>query len=140
MGEGGVKTVNLLLVEDDNIDAMSVQRALRKAKIINPLFRARDGEEALDILWDGSVPRPVLILLDLNMPRMGGLEFLRELRQDPALHSLVVFVLTTSDDKDDKFAAYEEHVAGYIVKHRTGRGFEGLTEVLGAYWRVVEMA
>jgi len=116
--------VSLLLVEDDAIDVMTVERMLRKQHISNPLFIARDGVEALEMLRGendrAKVPEPYLILLDLNMPRMNGLEFLAELRRDPAHKKAVVFVLTTSDAPEDRHVAYEHRVAGYIVKDRMG--------------------
>ena len=116
--------VSLLLVEDDAIDVMTVERMLRKQNIANPLFVARDGVEALEMLRGendrAQVPSPYLILLDLNMPRMNGLEFLAELRKDPAHKNAVVFVLTTSDAPEDRHVAYEHRVAGYIVKDRMG--------------------
>ncbi|SBW12781.1 Two-component system response regulator [uncultured Alphaproteobacteria bacterium] len=133
------KIVNLLLVEDDDIDAIGVERALKRRRIINPLFRARDGIEALEMLRSGRVARPFLILLDLNMPRMGGLEFIREIRDDPALSDTVVFVLTTSKSDEDLAAAYRNHVAGYIVKNEFGDSFSGLVQMLDAYWQIVEL-
>lgn len=131
--------VHLLLVEDDDIDAMGVERALKRRRIVNPLVRARDGVEALEFLRGGKVARPYLILLDLNMPRMGGLEFIRELRDDPALANSVVFVLTTSKSDEDLAAAYRSHVAGYIVKSEIGDSFGGLVRMLDAYWQIVEL-
>ncbi|NND99145.1 MAG: response regulator, partial [Pirellulaceae bacterium] len=118
--------VTLLVVDDDEVDAQGIERAFRKQKIANPLVFATDGIEALKILRgdDGpTVHRPFLILLDLNMPRMGGLEFLGELRADERLRDSIVFVLTTSDADQDKIAAYEKNVAGYIVKARAGDDF-----------------
>lgn len=134
-----VKAVNLLLVEDDDVDAMGVTRALKKRRIANPLIRARDGIEALEFLRGGKVARPYLILLDLNMPRMGGLEFIRTLRADPDFCDAVVFVLTTSKSDEDMAAAYRAHVAGYIVKSEIGNSFNDLVEMLDAYWQVVEL-
>lgn len=133
------KTVNLLLVEDDDVDAMGVTRALQRHRIVNPLIRARDGIEALELLRSGAVPRPYLILLDLNMPRMGGLELMRELRNDPKLSDSVVFVLTTSKSDEDMTAAYRAHVAGYIVKREIGSSFSDLVTMLDAYWQIVEL-
>lgn len=133
------KPVNLLLVEDDDVDAMGVERALKRRRIINPLFRARDGIEALELLRTGAVARPYLILLDLNMPRMGGLEFISELRIDPRLANSVVFVLTTSKSDEDLAAAYRSHVAGYIVKSEIGDSFGSLVQMLDAYWQIVEL-
>jgi CheY-like chemotaxis protein len=133
------KPVTLLLVEDDDIDAMGVERALKRRRIVNPLFRARDGVEALELLRSGAVARPYMILLDLNMPRMGGLEFIAEVRQDPRLSNSVVFVLTTSKSDEDLSAAYRSHVAGYIVKSEIGDSFGNLVQMLDAYWQIVEL-
>jgi len=133
------KPVNLLLVEDDDVDAMGVERALKRRRIVNPLFRARDGVEALELLRSGAVARPHMILLDLNMPRMGGLEFIGELRKDPQLSNAVVFVLTTSKSDEDLSAAYRSHVAGYIVKNEIGDSFSSLVHMLDAYWQIVEL-
>ena len=135
-------TVTLLLVEDDDVAAEAVERAFRKAKIANPIVRARDGVEALAMLHDKSVPptvsRPHLILLDLKMPRMNGLTFLQELRNDPELKQTIVFVLTTSDSEKDRYDAYKHLIAGYIVKSRAGQDFMELIQLLDHYWRVVE--
>jgi len=133
------KPVTLLLVEDDDIDAMGVERALKRRRIVNPLFRARDGVEALELLRSSAVARPYMILLDLNMPRMGGLEFIAEVRQDPRLSNSVVFVLTTSKSDEDLSAAYRSHVAGYIVKSEIGDSFGNLVQMLDAYWQIVEL-
>ena len=135
-------TVTLLLVEDDDVAAEAVERAFRKAKIANPIVRARDGVEALAMLHDKSVPptvsRPHLILLDLKMPRMNGLTFLQEIRNDPELKQTIVFVLTTSDSEKDRYDAYKHLIAGYIVKSRAGQDFMELIQLLDLYWRVVE--
>src|SRR4051812_14143501 len=107
----------ILLVDDDEIDVMNVRRAFDKGKIDNPLFVASDGLGALEMLRDGTLPRGRrLVLLDLNMPRMNGIEFLRELRADPALRGTPVVVLTTSDEERDRLEAYDLHVAGYLLK------------------------
>lgn len=114
------QTVNILLAEDDDIDARVVKRGLAKEEVDNPVFVARDGVEALEILrgeaGHEALEGPRLILLDLNMPRMGGIEFLEELRSDPELSNSIVFVLTTSDDERDRMAAYQQQVAGYLLK------------------------
>jgi|TARA_B110000008_G_scaffold160511_1_gene161203 CheY-like chemotaxis protein len=133
------KPASILLVEDDDIDAMSVQRAFQRMKIANPIVRAKDGIEALDILLKGGIEQPYLILLDLNMPRMGGLELLDTIRNNPQLELSVVFVLTTSKDDEDKIKAYKHHVAGYIVKEKLDEGFEQLVKMLDHYWRLVEL-
>jgi CheY-like chemotaxis protein len=134
------RPATVLLVDDDEIDCETVQRAFRKLQLSNPITVAQDGVEALEILRtpENGVPRPYLILLDLNMPRMGGLEFLEELRRDELLHDSIVFVLTTSDAERDKRAAYEHHVAGYMVKSNLGDGFADLARVLGQYTQTVE--
>ncbi|TWU51994.1 response regulator [Rubripirellula reticaptiva] len=136
------KILQILLVEDDDIDAEAVKRALMKQRIANPIVVARDGVAALERLrgQDGSEPlqRPFLILLDLNLPRMNGIEFLRELRSDPELQGSIVFVLTTSDADRDKVAAYEQHIAGYIVKSQAGEEFVNVMGIVDLYWRYVE--
>jgi CheY-like chemotaxis protein len=134
------KLLNILLVEDDKVDVKNVERALRKNNISNPLFVASNGLEALRMLRDGTVPGSRrLILLDLNMPKMNGIEFLRELRADPALAKSTVVVLTTSNDDQDKVAAYNLHVAGYLLKPVTFMNFVELMATLDKYWALVEM-
>ncbi|MEB0033044.1 response regulator [Undibacterium sp. RTI2.1] len=135
--------INILLVEDDEVDVMSVKRAFRELKIANPMTEAKDGIEALEILRGVNgcvpIPHPLIILLDLNMPRMGGLEFLDELRKDPDLHRCVVFIMTTSADERDRVRAYDKNVAGYLLKHDPGRSFMDAIAMLQHYWRVVEL-
>ena len=134
------KEVTILLVDDDDVDVMGVERALSNLKILNPIVRARDGIEGLALLRHPSaVQRPYIVLLDLNMPRMNGLEMLAQLREDPQLSSAVVFVLTTSKADEDKTIAYSKNIAGYIVKSRVGDGFLRVMEMLDHYWRVVEL-
>lgn len=139
MNDINYKQATILLVEDDDVDAMGVKRAFKKLKIINPIVRAKDGVDALELLREGSVSKPYLILLDLNMPRMGGLELLAELRDDESLRDSVVFVLTTSKDDEDKVAAYKKNIAGYIVKEKLQHGFDELVKLLDHYWRLVEL-
>ena len=133
------KTVNLLIVDDDDIDAMALKRALHKLKLLNPLYRACDGIEALELLRAGKVPKPFIILLDINMPRMNGLEFLEALRSDPELTHAVVFILTTSKSDEDIMAAYREHVAGYLLKQRMDSDFMQVISLLDHYWRIIEL-
>lgn len=133
------KEVSLLIVDDDDIDAISLERALRKLRLLNTLFRARDGREALELLRSGKIPAPYIILLDLNMPRMNGLEFLEALRTDPLLTHAVVFVLTTSKSDEDLVAAYRNHVAGYVFKQHMDRDFMEVMGLIEHYWRIVEL-
>jgi CheY-like chemotaxis protein len=131
--------VNILLVEDDEVDVMNVRRALAKNNIRNPLWVACSGQEALRMLRDGRVPRERrLVLLDLNLPRMNGIELLRELRADPELRPTPVVVLTTSDDERDRVNAYNLNVAGYILKPLTFLSFVEVMAALNRYWTLVE--
>jgi CheY-like chemotaxis protein len=134
------RPLNILLVEDDEVDVMNVRRAFRQNHIMNPLMVASDGVEALKMLRSGEVPHERrMILLDLNMPRMNGIELLRELRADPVLHTTPVVVLTTSDDERDKIEAYNLHVAGYLLKPVTFESFCDLMASLNTYWMLVEL-
>jgi CheY-like chemotaxis protein len=133
------KQLNILLVEDDEIDVMTVRRAFRKNNITNPLKVAGDGIEALEMLRSGEIPSENrIILLDINMPRMDGIEFLRELRADPALRSTTVVVLTTSNEDRDRIHAYELNVAGYILKPVTFVSFVESMTMLNKYWTLME--
>lgn len=138
-GKQNYKEVTLLVVDDDDIDAIALERALLKLRLLNTIQRARDGQEALDMLRSGAVPDPYIVLLDLNMPRMGGIEFMKVLREDPALTHSVIFVLTTSKSDEDLVAAYREHVAGYILKQHMDRGFLEVMGLIEHYWRLVEL-
>jgi CheY-like chemotaxis protein len=134
------KVLNILLVEDDHVDVMNVRRAFARNRITNPLFVAGDGIEALEMLRAGQVPLSRrIILLDLNMPRMTGIEFLRELRKDPVLMHTPVVVLTTSNDDRDKIEAYNLNVAGYLLKPVTFINFVELMATLNKYWTLVEL-
>ncbi|XXX76611.1 response regulator [Sorangium sp. So ce134] len=127
-------------MEDDTVDVMNVRRAFERGKITNPLWVAGDGVEGLDLLRGTQVPRDRrLVLLDLNMPRMNGIEFLRELRSDASLRATPVVVLTTSNDDRDKVDAYDLNVAGYLLKPVTFLSFVELMTALNRYWTLVEM-
>jgi len=119
--------VHILLVEDDEVDRIRVSRALKKKALDNQLHIATDGIEALEMLRGENgrerLPRPYLVLLDLNMPRMSGLEFLEAVRADPGLRSSIIFVVTTSNDERDKLAAYQSQISGYILKSNLGEEF-----------------
>jgi CheY-like chemotaxis protein len=134
------RLLHILLVEDDDVDVINVKRAFEKNKILNPLYVAANGLEALRMLRDGIVPLARrLVLLDLNMPGMGGIEFLRELRADPKLRATPVVVLTTSGDEKDRIDAYDFHVAGYLRKPVEFPRFMELTAALNKYWTLVDM-
>ena len=136
-------TMNVLLVEDDDVAAESVVRSLNRIGCHFPVVWAEDGSIALDALRGTDptrrVPRPRLVLLDLNMPRVDGFEFLQQLRADPALHGEVVFVLTTSDADTDRTRAYRENIAGYMVKAAVGPQFARLAELLVSYQAAVRL-
>lgn len=134
------RLTNILVVEDDLVDVKNIRRAFEKGRIANPLFYAEDGLEGLEMLRSDKMPRDRrLVLLDINMPRMNGLEMLAEMRKDPALKTTPVVVLTTSNDDRDRVEAYGLGVAGYLLKPVS---FEGFVELMGAmnrYWALVEM-
>ena len=138
------KQTSVLLIDDDEVDVMTVKRAFLKNKITNPLYVANNGVEALALLRGDEMPKLLpgqrrLILLDLNMPKMGGIEFLRELRADPELRALPVIVLTTSNEDKDKVEAYNLNVAGYIIKPVTFAKFVEAMATLNKYWLLNEM-
>ena len=135
-------TAQLLHVEDDDLDIIGLQRAFRAAKIANPITVAHDGIEALESPRGSNgyrrLPRPFIILLDLNMPRMDGISFLKEIRSDEELKKSIVFIMTTSNADSDKVKCYELGVAGYIVKADPAKSFMEATALLDTYWKVVE--
>ena len=138
------KQTSLLLIDDDEVDVMTVKRAFKKNNINNPLYVATNGIEALAMLRGSEMPKLMpgqrrLILLDLNMPKMGGIEVLRELRADPELKALPVIVLTTSNEDKDKVEAYNLNVAGYIIKPVTFAKFVEAMATLNKYWLLNEM-
>ena len=130
--------ITFLVVEDNDLDVEKVERGFKRLKVSNPLERAKDGQEALDILrgkgGKTKLKKPYMVLLDLNMPRMNGHEFLAELRKDKELQATSVFVLTTSDREQDVKEAYEHNVAGYIVKPISREGVIDTLGKLDAFW------
>jgi len=134
--------INILLVEDDEVDIMNVKRAFKKNNINNPLHVAGNGIEALNMLRGEhdteKIPRPRIILLDLNMPKMGGIEFLKEMRKDDDLKNISVFVMTTSNEDNDKVDAYNLNVAGYILKPLSMESFVAAVSTLKNYWMLCE--
>ena len=140
--EARTSSVEIILVEDDDGDAKAIRRAFVKARVANPLIRFRNGVDALAYLkgeTDTKPPRQFVVMSDINMPKMSGIELLEEIRQDPLLKQTLFFVLTTSDDERDISAAYFNNVAGYILKSRAGDMFLELMSVMNSFWRLVEL-
>jgi CheY-like chemotaxis protein len=133
---GSSRVVTILLVEDDEVDVKALKWAFEKLKVANPLVVARDGVEALELLRE--LPRPYLIITDINMPRMNGIELLRQIRQNDQFRDSIVFVLTTSNDEQDKIDAYDLNVAGYMLKTDMGTSFSRAISLIDNYWKVVE--
>jgi CheY-like chemotaxis protein len=137
-----LNSFHILLVEDDEIDAEIVQRAFRQQQINYPIVHASDGIEALQMLrGEGKYPgllQPYLILLDINLPRVNGIEFLQALRQDASLKQSIVFVLTTSNREEDKIAAYNEQIAGYFLKSGRNEEFVGFISLLDIYTELIQ--
>jgi len=128
--------VNILVVDDDEIDVKALLRAFKKLKIANPVTVAKDGIEGWEAFQD--LTRPYLIILDINMPRMNGIELLGKIRASESYRDSVVFILTTSTDDEDKFAAYNLNAAGYMLKSDMGKSFIRAIEMIEQYWKVVE--
>lgn len=130
--------VNILVVEDDEIDVESLKRLFSKKDIKNPVYYASNGIEALEIMRgennQSKVPKPYIVLLDINMPMMNGIEFLKEIRSDEDLKDTVVFVLTTSPRDEDKATTYKLNVAGYFLK----KDIKELVNLLSLYWELNE--
>lgn len=129
----------ILLVEDDSVDAMTVKRALKDLKVTNQLVRSANGEEALVYLRNDTNSSPCVILLDLNMPRMGGIEFLKIAKADDKLRKIPVIVLTTSRDDRDKVESFQLSVAGYIVKPVDYKKFTEAIRIIELYWTLSEL-
>jgi CheY-like chemotaxis protein len=110
------KVINILLVEDDQLDVIDIRRSLDKMKIFYQLHTARNGEEALEMLQDDNAIRPDVVLIDINMPKMNGIEFLTAIRKDDRWKDLKCFIITTSDEKVDRESAKQLGVSGYIIK------------------------
>ncbi len=129
----------VLLVEDDSVDAMTVKRAFKDLRVGNELVRMPNGEEALAYLNDAAKPRPCVMLLDLNMPKMGGIELLKVAKADEELRRIPVIVLTTSKDDRDKVESFKLSVAGYIVKPVDYKKFVEAIRILDLYWTLSEL-
>lgn len=129
----------LLLVEDDQVDVMTVKRALKEINVVNPVVNLENGEEALAYLRDPENDRPCIILLDLNMPIMNGLEFLKVIKSDEGLRRFPVIVLTTSEEQHDKLNSFNLGVAGYMAKPVDYRQFVEVMRSIDLYWTISEM-
>ncbi len=129
----------ILLVEDDRVDAMTVRRALKELNVRNPLFIVGNGEEALKFLRDRKNPRPSIILLDLNMPKMNGIEFLQIAKNDEQIKRIPVVVLTTSKADQDRIDTYNMSVAGYMVKPVDYMKFVETIKTIRMYWMLCEL-
>jgi CheY-like chemotaxis protein len=136
-------SLRILLVEDDDGDARAVERIFRRNGAAQSIVRAVDGVEALEILQGTDhrpgLQKPYMFLVDLNLPRMSGLELIAAVRGEHQLRDTVIFVLTTSNREQDKNAAYALKVAGYILKEKAGEDFQNLFSLVDSYRRIVEL-
>ncbi len=133
------KTVSILIVEDDEVDVMAIRRAFQETNISNPIYIAKDGIEALQKLRSREIPYPYIVLMDLNMPRMNGIDCMKEIRTDQSLKRTTIFALSTSNDEKDKLSAYDCNVAGYIVKSDIGNEFGTALKMLYQFLNVVDL-
>jgi CheY-like chemotaxis protein len=132
-------TKPILLVEDDEVDAMKIERAFREIDVKNPLIKTTDGEEALLYLRGKDNELPCAIILDLKMPLMGGIEFLKIIKADEILKIIPVIVLTTSKDEQDKIDSFNLSIAGYMLKQPDYKQFLEVIKTINDYWSVSEM-
>lgn len=140
------KASTILLVEDSDDDAELAVRAFRDARITNPLVRTRDGVEALDFLFArgayaerDSTELPVVVLLDLRLPRLDGIDVLREIRGHASTATLPVVLLTSSNHEHDRSRAYEHHVNSYVQKPVSYDDFVAAARQIGVYWTVLNL-
>lgn len=129
----------ILLIEDDSIDAMTVARALKELHVTNRLEHVENGEEGLAFLRDPANDKPCIILLDLNMPVMNGIEFLQAIKADNNLRRIPVVVLTTSEEQEDKLDSFSLGVAGYMRKPVDYQQFVETIRSIDAYWTISEL-
>lgn len=133
------ESVKILHVDDDEVDIEAVRRAFKRCKISNTLLHACNGIEALELLNQDESERPAILLVDVNMPKMGGLEFLGKLRQEPKLSHLLVYILTTSNQDSDLFRAHQNNVAGYLVKPTSSAELTEMIRTLHGVWTCGEL-
>jgi len=129
----------ILLVEDDKIDAMTVKRAMKDLKITNLLAHVYNGLEALDYLKNLNNEKPCIILLDLNMPKMNGIELLKNLKKDESFKKIPVVVLTTSNAEKDKTESFNLSIAGYMLKPVDYKQFVDVIKDINLYWTISEI-
>jgi CheY-like chemotaxis protein len=129
----------VLLVEDDSVDAMTVKRAFKDLNVANPLAHTLNGKEAFEYLTGGGNERPCIILLDLNMPRMNGIEFMQVVKVDDKLKKIPIVVLTTSREERDKVESFRLGVAGYMLKSIDYKDFVEVVRTISIYWTLSEL-
>ena len=134
-----IKNKPILLVEDDQVDAMTVKRALKELHVTNQVVHVENGEAALEHLHQADVEKPCIILLDLNMPKMGGIEFLEVAKHEDQLRIIPVVVLTTSEEQQDKVESFNLGVAGYMAKPVDYQQFVEVMRSINTYWTLSEM-
>ena len=129
----------ILLVEDDNVDVMTVKRALKDLKVSNQLVPINNGEEAIEYLKKENTTKPCFVLLDLNMPKMNGAEFLKTVKADKALKKIPVVILTTSNSEQDVIESFELGAAGYMVKSVDYEKFVETIQAIERYWTLSKL-
>ena len=136
-----MKLINkpLLIIEDDQVDVMTIKRALKEIHVANPVIHMENGEDAIHYLRDASREKPCIILLDLNMPVMSGIEFLQVVKNDEELRRFPVIVLTTSEEQQDKLNSFNLGVAGYMAKPVDYRQFVEVMRSIDLYWTISEL-
>lgn len=134
-----ITSTPILLVEDDQVDVMTVMRALKEIHVTNQVVNVENGEEALKYLRDPQRAKPCIILLDLNMPIMNGIEFLQVAKHDAHFKRIPVVVLTTSEEQQDKVNSFDLGVAGYMAKPVDYRQFVEVMRTIDAYWTISEV-
>jgi len=129
----------ILLVEDDTVDVMTVKRALKDVQVTSELVPAGDGEQALAYLRDDGNAKPCVILLDLNMPKMNGIEFMRIIKADEVLQRIPIIVLTTSNSDQDISKSFELGAAGYMLKSVDYKKFIEIIKTIDLYWTLSKL-
>jgi len=129
----------ILLVEDDAVDVMMVKRVLKDMRVTSELVQAGDGEQALAYLRDDGNAKPCIILLDLNMPKMNGIELMRIMKTDEVLQRIPIIVLTTSNSDQDIFESFELGAAGYMLKSVDYKKFVEIIKTIDLYWTLSKL-